>query len=173
MRPSDFEAMYRLDQLCFEPGIAYSREELARFLDIATARSVVAEAAGAIAGFAVGYLAGRRVAHVVTLDVRPERRRRGLARELLGGLLERLEGAGARQARLEVSVQNAAAVAFYEAMGFSRRRELRHYYGPGLHAWEMGKRLAQRVARRRSTPRVLPDSRSSSNFSEGTGGLKR
>ena len=34
--PSDFESLYRLDQICFEPGIAYSREELRRFLGIPT-----------------------------------------------------------------------------------------------------------------------------------------
>ncbi len=172
--PSDFEELYRLDQVCFEPGIAYSRKELARFLDIPTAQGVVAEQARTIAGFAIGYLAGRRVAHVVTLDVHPEQRRRGLGRELLQELLARFARAGAREARLEVSVENAAAVAFYEALGFRRRRrELRHYYGPGLHAYEMGKKLGYRVARRRSTASVLPDSRNSSNLSEGTGRLKR
>lgn len=132
-----------MDQLCFEPGIAYSREDLARFLGIPSAQGVVAEQAGTIGGFAIGYLAGRRVAHVVTLDVHPERRRQGLGRDLLEELLSRFAEAGAREARLEVSVENTGAISFYRHLGFRRRRELRHYYGPGRHAYEMSFRFQE------------------------------
>ena len=47
-RMGDFEAVYRLDQACFEPGIAYARSELRRFLSLSTAQTVVAEAAGLV-----------------------------------------------------------------------------------------------------------------------------
>ena len=134
--------MYRLDQVCFEPGIAYSREELARFLSIPSAEGVVAEDGGVIAGFAIGYLARGRAAHVVTLDVHPDRRREGLGRALLEDLLARFSTAGARQARLEVSTENAGAIAFYEELGFLRRRLIRDYYSPGRDAYEMGKPLS-------------------------------
>jgi len=137
IRPSDFEEMYRLDQVCFEPGIAYSREDLWRFLAIATADGVVAEAAGRIAGFAIGYRTSKRVARVVTLDVDPKRRRQGLGRDLLEDLLGRFVRSGAREARLEVSVENPGAIAFYESLGFRNRRRIRDYYGPGRDAREM------------------------------------
>ena len=132
--PEDLEEMYRLDQICFEPGIAYSRGELRRFLGIPSAVGVVAESSGRIAGFAVGYLAGKRVAHVVTIDVHPSNRRQGLGKALLEELLSRLARAGAREARLEVSVANAGAIAFYERLGFRRGRRLSDYYGLGLDA---------------------------------------
>src|SRR5262249_6173740 len=88
-QPEDFEALYRLDQLCFEEEIAYSRDDLAGFLSIPSAEGVVAERDGEIAGFSLGYLSRSRVAHIVTLDVHPESRREGLGRALLEELLER------------------------------------------------------------------------------------
>ena len=139
--PADFEALYRLDQICFEPGIAYSREELARFLGIHTAEGIVAEEDGRIVGFVIGYLAARRVGHVVTLDVHPERRRQGIGKALIEKLLERFSRTGSRAARLEVSTENSTAIRFYESLGFFRRRRIPDYYGPGRDALEMIRHL--------------------------------
>jgi [ribosomal protein S18]-alanine N-acetyltransferase len=141
--PEDFEALYRLDGICFEEGIAYSRAELSRFLSVPSAEGVVAEDAGEIAGFAIGYLARGRIAHVVTLDVHPRRRRRGLGSALLDDLLGRFSKAGAREARLEVSVENPGAIAFYVKLGYLRGRVIRDYYGAGRHAYEMSKPLTR------------------------------
>jgi ribosomal-protein-alanine N-acetyltransferase len=139
----DIEALYALDQICFEPGIAYSRGELRRFLGIATAQGVLADRDGTLAGFAVGYLTRRRTAHVVTLDVGPGERRRGLGKALLEALLKRLARAGAREARLEVSTENTGAIAFYEKLAFRVRRPLPDYYGPGRGALEMERDLSR------------------------------
>jgi ribosomal-protein-alanine N-acetyltransferase len=140
---ADIEALYALDQICFEPGIAYSRGELRRFLGIATAQGILADREGALAGFAVGYLTRRRTAHVVTLDVGPEDRRRGLGKALLEALLGRLARAGALEARLEVSTENTGAIAFYEKLEFRVRRPLPDYYGPGRGALEMERDLSR------------------------------
>ena len=137
--PSDFEELYRLDQICFEPGIAYSRGELRRFLGIPTADGLVAEVDGTIAGFAIGYVAAGGAAHVVTLDVHPSFRRRSLGKTLLEELLSRIRQAGAQEARLEVSTENAGAIAFYLKLGFRLRRRIPDYYGRGRDALEMQK----------------------------------
>lgn len=138
---ADFEKLYALDQLCFEPAIAYSRQELRRFLSLPTAQGVVAEQEGALAGFSIGYVAPGPRAHVVTLDIHPRRRRHGLGRALLKELLRRLGQAGAREAVLEVDTKNAGAIAFYERFGFRKRRRLPDYYAPGRPAWEMSREL--------------------------------
>ncbi len=39
----DFEAVFKLDRLCFDPGIAYSRPELASYIEQRRAYTVVAE----------------------------------------------------------------------------------------------------------------------------------
>jgi len=141
IRPSDLEALYALDQICFESGIAYSRGELKQILRSASGCGVLAEAAGAVAGFAAGYVAARGAGHVVTLDVAPDFRRKGIGRALFSDLLARFERLGAREIRLEVEVDNKPAIAFYEAFGFGTSRRLPDYYGLGRAAWEMRKKL--------------------------------
>jgi [ribosomal protein S18]-alanine N-acetyltransferase len=39
----DFESLFKLDRLCFDPGIAYSRPELASFIEQRRSYTVVAE----------------------------------------------------------------------------------------------------------------------------------
>ncbi len=140
-RMGDFEAVYRLDQACFEPGIAYARSELRRFLSLSTAQAVVAEVGGRIVGFAVGYLSVHQLGHVVTLDVAEENRGEGIGSALLAELLRRFEAAFVAEVKLEVDMENDAAIAFYERFGFERKRRLPDYYGPNRPAWEMRLKL--------------------------------
>ena len=44
-RHDEFEALWRIDQQCFEPGISYSRLELATYLRRSGAFTLVADAA--------------------------------------------------------------------------------------------------------------------------------
>ena len=129
--------MYRLDQVCFEPGIAFTRGQISSFFDLATLEGVAAEVGGRLAGFAVGYLAQAGIGSILTLDVAPAHRRLGLGRSLLTELLRRLERAGADGIRLEVDVRNRAAIALYRSFGFRRTGRLADFYGPGLDAFAM------------------------------------
>src|SRR5438876_716461 len=135
--PSDLERLYRLDRLCFEEGIAYSRRQLRGFLSLPTAQGLIVESRGRLDGFAIGYLSRDGAGHVVTLDVHPRERRRGVGKILLEELLSRLRRGGARRAILEVAEENLGAIAFYETLGFRRRRRLPDYYAPGRSALEM------------------------------------
>jgi [ribosomal protein S18]-alanine N-acetyltransferase len=134
---ADLRHLWELDRICFEPGIAYSRAELRRFLDLPRARCLVAESGGEVQGFALGYSSPPDLAHVVTLDVHPSARRRGLGRRLLEGLLETLSSAGAERAALQVDVRNSGAIAFYRGLGFRKSGRIASYYGVGLDAFEM------------------------------------
>jgi [ribosomal protein S18]-alanine N-acetyltransferase len=136
-RMADFETLYRLDQACFEPGIAYSRGQLREFLALSTARTVVAERQGKIVGFATGYVSIRGLGHVVTLDVAQEHRRGGIGGALLKELLRRFAAALVQETRLEVDGGNDVAISFYERFGFRKLRRLADYYGPDRPAWEM------------------------------------
>ena len=46
----DFLALYKLDQACFVPGIAYSKWVLQYYLNLPSVDCLVAEEAGKIAG---------------------------------------------------------------------------------------------------------------------------
>jgi ribosomal-protein-alanine N-acetyltransferase len=139
-RPDDLEAAYRLDQTCFEPGIAYTRGQICSFLSRGAAIGLVAEGEEGLAAFAIADVAGRR-GHVITIDIAGNERRRGLGRRLLAALTSRMTEAGARGVRLEVDVRNTDAIRFYERMGFRKARALPDYYGAGRDGLRMNKRL--------------------------------
>lgn len=60
------------------------------------------------------------------LVVRPDRRRRGLAREVMAALLDWGAEQGATTAWLHVETDNAAALALYDALGFARHHTCRY-----------------------------------------------
>lgn len=66
--------------------------------------------------------------HINTLAVRPECRRRGLARALLVHVLSEARARGAKRASLEVRRSNDAALKLYEGLGFSVESVRRNYY---------------------------------------------
>jgi len=79
-------------------------------------------------GQVVAFVVTRRVApdelEVLNLAVAPSMRRKGVARALVRGVLETLEGA----AFLEVRESNVAARKFYESIGFSALDRRPEYY---------------------------------------------
>jgi ribosomal-protein-alanine N-acetyltransferase len=67
-------------------------------------------------------------AHVTTISVHPEWRRRGIARQLMLGLAEVAANVGARRMTLEVRPSNAAALALYGDLGFEVAGRRPGYY---------------------------------------------
>ncbi|MBD8868545.1 ribosomal protein S18-alanine N-acetyltransferase [Nocardioides donggukensis] len=94
---------------------------------------LVAEEEGAVAGYAIGMLAGD-VADLLRLGVHPHRQRRGIAAALVEDLLARCRAGGAERVLLEVSSGNDAALAFYAAAGFARVDVRGRYYRDGSDA---------------------------------------
>jgi ribosomal-protein-alanine N-acetyltransferase len=151
-RPGDFAKIVALDQQCFEPGIAYSPEEMRRFLRFSTHEALVVERNGQITAFCIGYRSPARTGRILTIDVSPSERRNGIGRMLLEEVGARLTRAGARETVLEVDVSNEGAIAFYERLGFRRTARVADYYGPGRDAYEMAR---QESAARPSQPSRL------------------
>ncbi|MES2914088.1 MAG: ribosomal protein S18-alanine N-acetyltransferase [Pseudomonadota bacterium] len=78
-----------------------------------------------------GFLLGRAVAgeaELLTIAVAPDARRRGLGRKLVARFLYQSQLRGAERAFLEVSAENAPAIALYESAGFARSGLRRGYY---------------------------------------------
>jgi ribosomal-protein-alanine N-acetyltransferase len=87
--------------------------------------------AGALIAGQEGFILWRTAAgeaEILTLAVAPAVRRRGLARALLTEACKRARNDGAEAMFLEVSDQNAAAVALYDGAGFARAGLRRGYY---------------------------------------------
>ncbi len=92
---------------------------------------LVAEASGAIVGYAIGEVerrGGGRVGHVMNLAVAPEWRRRGIAGRLLDDLESRFRHKLADYAYLEVRVSNTPAQSLYRKHGYVDVGLLPGYY---------------------------------------------
>ena len=104
------------------PATAFQRELTGN----GAARYLVVED-GDVAGFA-GLWLMLDEAHVVSVAVLPERRRAGLGRLLIHGLLRVAIEEGMSDATLECRVSNQAARALYRSFGFHEVGERKRYY---------------------------------------------
>jgi ribosomal-protein-alanine N-acetyltransferase len=145
-RANDLEAMFRLDEDCFTEEFRFDRRSMREFAEQRGAVVRVAEGPrGEIAGFVIVHLeeavTGRR-GYVVTLDVRPEYRRKGLAGRLMREAEAGALAAGVRSMQLHVFTGNAGAIRFYEGLGYARIGTRRGFYGaPGRDAFVYGREL--------------------------------
>jgi [ribosomal protein S18]-alanine N-acetyltransferase len=140
-QPEDFETLWRLDQECFPPGIAYSRQELKSYIRQHGAFTLVAvnEDGKKAQGFIVAL--GGPVGHIITIDVSSGARRYGIGSTLLQKAEQRLRTAGSQAVGLETAVDNLAALAFYKRHGYSVVRIWPRYYSNGVDALVMKKEL--------------------------------
>jgi [ribosomal protein S18]-alanine N-acetyltransferase len=149
----DFETLWRIDQDCFVPELAYSRPELAFYMRRPWAFTLVAEdegkgspADGARVGGSniLGFIVTekqRQAGHIITIDVIEEARRLGVGSALLAAAEDRLRENGAVAVELETAVNNDAAIRFYKQKGYFVERTVRGYYSNQMDALVMGKAL--------------------------------
>jgi ribosomal protein S18 acetylase RimI-like enzyme len=147
--PQHFETLYAIDQVCYEPAIAYSRRELRNYLRFPGADCVIAEANSKIIGFCLtahendwGY--------IITMDVLSEFRRHGVGTALLLETERRLAAGGVRELALETATDNETAIAFWQKHGYRSVGVREGYYPGGRDAFSMTKRLRAASAASRS-----------------------
>lgn len=151
-RREDFDQLWRIDQACFSPELAYSRLELAVFMKRRGAFTLVAEEPGAgksagksparVLGFVVAEGNSKGIGHVITIDVIAEARRAGVGSALLEGCEKKLRANKQQLVFLETPEDNAAAIAFYKRHGYDELKTVPGYYANGMGAVVMSKRLA-------------------------------
>lgn len=153
----DFETLWRIDQACFEPKLAYSRFELAVYMRRPGSFTLVAETVaaknepgnGAQAAQILGFVVAeyrRKTGHIITIDVLQEARRAGIGSALLHAAEEQLRKAGATAVELETPVNNETAIRFYKRLGYYVERTVQGYYSHRLDALVMRKELVEAVA---------------------------
>jgi ribosomal protein S18 acetylase RimI-like enzyme len=145
---SDFEALWQLDQVCFDREMAYSHLELAFYMRRPGAFTLIAESGevGArheqerLAGFVVAE-ARRKRGHIITIDVDPKARRAGVGSALLDAAENQLRKAGVLVVALETAVNNVAAIRFYKQRGYFVDKTMPGYYSGRVDGFEMSKEL--------------------------------
>ncbi len=125
MQRADVLRVYAIETRCFSMPWAID----AYYSEVGNPSSyyLVARLDDALAGFG-GMWAVEDEAHIVTLAVLPEFRRRGIARALMDGLLAEARRRGAWHITLEVRAGNAPAQALYTSLGFRTIATRRRYY---------------------------------------------
>jgi len=141
LKEKDLMEIYYIDKLCFEPGISYELQTIFFFFYYLETISFVAELEGRIAGFIMANIKKKSRAHIITLDILPDFRRRGLASRLLKLLEKELINKGVNSISLEVNVDNKTAINLYEKWGYTKIKRLRNYYMNRRDAYFMEKEL--------------------------------
>jgi predicted GNAT superfamily acetyltransferase len=102
------------------------------FLDHFHATSFVAERAGDLAGFLIGFLSPslRDVAYIQFVGINPRSRGNGLARQLYESFFALAVADGRRLVRAVTAPQNSVSIAFHTAMGFTVTAPIPGYDGP-------------------------------------------
>ena len=145
-RAEDVDAMYALDVMCFEKPFRFSRGAMRRFAEAKNALVVIAEEGDALVGFVIlDVEMGKkgRTGYVVTLDVDPAFRRRGVAALLMDEVERQARADGCGAIVLHVFVGNESAMKFYASAGYARSHREEEFYGRGLDAWVYYKLLGK------------------------------
>lgn len=150
----DLEALLALEKACFETD-RLSRRSFRHWLTADNCGFLVAELDGQVVGYAlILYLRGTSLARLYSIAVDPTRRGGGIARKLVTEGEKAAKENGRLFLRLEVSIDNEAAIQLYRAMGYQPFGIYRNYYEDNNDALRMQKCVRQypRAEASRSIP---------------------
>jgi ribosomal protein S18 acetylase RimI-like enzyme len=149
-RRADLEALLELEQRVFATD-RLSRQSLRRLLASLSARVIVAESGGRLAGAAVVLFRARAgVARLYSIGVTPPMSGKGVAVRLLAAAERAATSRKCRCMRLEVHHRNAAAIARYRKSGYRQFARHVRYYEDGGDALRFEKLLPRGSRMRRS-----------------------
>jgi len=125
------DRLYEIEKECFIEE-AFSKKQIAQLLTDYNSISLIARENGEVAGFIVGVVYPDRKAingHILTIDVSPKHRRKGIGRVLLQEMESIFVQKGVQASLLEVREDNAAAISLYLKLGYKEMGRLENYYG--------------------------------------------
>jgi ribosomal-protein-alanine N-acetyltransferase len=138
----DLEELLRLNMRCFKNGENYTKHTFAYLLSEPNALSYqIVTADDQMAGFVCVLIGDDGAAHITTIGIAPEHRRRRLAEKLLAHLEKSLKAKGVGAIVLEVRVSNTAAQNLYKRRGFSVVQRINRYYNNGEDGFLMMRSL--------------------------------
>lgn len=134
----DLSDVIALNARCFTNGDNYTRHTFNFLLtDPKTLAYRLITADGKMAGFLVVMLTPDGAAHLTTIGIAPEHRRRGLAEKMLAHLESVLKTKAVSTIVLEVRVSNLSAQQLYKKNGYSMVQRVTAYYNDGEDGYLM------------------------------------
>ena len=142
MSERDSSAVWELEKKCF--SVPWSEESIRAMFSEKGYWNLTARDDGSLVGY-IGMKAVLDEADITNVAVDPDRRRQGIGKMLLRGLLAKAGELGIRRIFLEVRVSNTAARALYEQAGFRTVDVRKNYYEKPkedayIMVWENGER---------------------------------
>jgi ribosomal-protein-alanine acetyltransferase len=123
--------LYQIERECFDKE-AFTRQQIAYLLTDYNCISLIAIMNNEIVGFIIGavdYERNAQVGHILTIDVAPDYRQKGVAQKLLREIEKIFKEKGFRASHLEVREDNIAALGLYQKLGYKKIAKLKNYYG--------------------------------------------
>jgi [ribosomal protein S18]-alanine N-acetyltransferase len=137
IRPADFSDLHAIEAIENEVFGAdrLSRRSLRNFIASPRVALLVAESKGGISGYALlAYRKGSQVARLYSIAIEPGTARRGIGTALVQACIRDALKRGCQKLRLEVRIDNSAAIRFYERLGFEVFGHYADYYEDGAAA---------------------------------------
>lgn len=132
----------KLNLRCFRNGENYTKYTFAYLFNEPRALSYqVVTDDGSMAAYMFVIMQDDGTAHLTTIGVAPEHRRRGIAVMLLDHLESVLRAKGISTVVLEVRVRNVPAQLLYVRNGYTTVKRIAHYYSDGEDCFMMVKSL--------------------------------
>jgi [ribosomal protein S18]-alanine N-acetyltransferase len=125
------ERLYEIEKECFVEE-AFTKKQIALLLTDYNSISLTARENEEIVGFIVGMVYPDGIAvngHILTIDVSPSHRRRGIGQMLLQEMESIFAQKGVQACLLEVREGNVAAISLYHKLGYEEIGRLENYYG--------------------------------------------
>jgi ribosomal-protein-alanine N-acetyltransferase len=129
----DLDTLHSIEKECFTLE-AFSREEIAFFLQKPNTISLLAKMEGKIVGYIIALIyerEGKKTGHVLTIDVATKSRKKGVGFRLLKRLERELREKGAEANYLEVQADNVAAQRLYKKLGYLKVGFVKGFYRSG------------------------------------------
>jgi ribosomal-protein-alanine N-acetyltransferase len=134
---NQLDKLYTIEEQCFNEE-AFSRQQIAYLLTDYNTIALAAKNNADIAGFIIAQIDvddNNEFGHIVTLNIPPNYRKKGVATQLLQEIQVLLKHRGINECRLEVREDNHPAIKLYQKLGYQTVGKLDRYYGKkhGLH----------------------------------------
>ena len=125
------DKLFEIEEQCFDQE-AFTKQQIAYLLTDYNTIVLVAKANNDIAGFIITQVEienNTLFGHIITINVAPTYRRKGIASKMLQEIEIILKQKRIRECHLEVREDNSAALKLYQNSGYQKISRLEKYYG--------------------------------------------
>ena len=125
------DKLYEIEEQCFEQE-AFTKRQIAYLLTDYNTIALVARVNSELAGFTIAQVEiddNTLFGHIITINVSPNFRRKGVATEMIRNIEGILKQKSINECHLEVREDNSSAIKLYQKRGYQKFGKLENYYG--------------------------------------------